>query len=286
MRDNLIVGGIHAYNMYLHAAAAMIKKPEMAKLVDASVFLPEMAELYAVRYEYSVPELFAFLRSRVPEPKKLSVMEFFPFFQFVEHSVIIFYDTYPIARVMSQDGYCVPTTPSTQGARYITYQYLLCTLLIESFRSKVFDDKKRAKQTRFALDRLIAIRNYYYAVTKAPLINDGPFSEFVVNCVGDTVDFRRANAILQKDRDYRKPMANKYSPDKATEYDPEKREQMRTSNPHFPFINGAEIKKGKMRKFKWDDDGNLVARSFVADLEDETSDLIDDGADSGDDSSN
>jgi len=267
MRNNVIIGGIHAYNMYLSAALVLAKMDHLAEFIASSTFQPRIVELFAVRYELVCTELFEFLYDKVPEPDKLSVMEHFPFFQFVEKSITIYYDTYPIVKVVSQDDYCVPTAPSTQGARYITYQYLLCTLMIEQFRSQVTKDQDRCTETAFCLKRLVAVRNEYYRITNDPLINDGPFTEFVANCVGETMDFLRANRL--KKPDYRKPMAAKYCPAILT---PEKRQELRAKDALYPFINGAEIIKGKYRTFRRDDQGLLVSGNLSADLTDDPSD--------------
>ncbi len=140
------------------------------------------------------------MKSIVGDPKKLSLDEYFPLFQFNSYSTVINYDSKPVVRILEADGFCVPSIKTTKGYMYVSYQYLLMDFFIDKFRAHLDKDKEMYFNYGTAISNLITARNIYLTSKKLPVINSSVFGEFKVGCVGSTASYTRVSQLRNFER--------------------------------------------------------------------------------------
>lgn len=283
VQKTCLISGFEAYNFYVrHAskdpnvdrmARTTYGKNPYAKLPTNVPFL----EFISVDYLDTVERLYNFIREMVPDRQEVSIVEYFPLFQFTEYSVSINYRGQTIAKVYEANGKCVPNVKTTRGYMYVSYQFLLMMMFINKFRSHLDQDKNMYFNYAIAASNLIKARNTYLMENDLTVINNSVFGEFKVSCVGTTVNSMRIAMLRRLDR-YRRGKLVIYS------YDPEsfdtKEDRDKYVIPKWTFRNtaGNPVLNVKNLTFQLDGLGNITRK------EEKTEEMFEDEPDSSGDS--
>jgi len=270
VQQSCLISGFDAYNFYVKHAAKDRNVEQMARTTYGKKNLNNLIcnvpfmEFVSVDYRDTVERLYNFIRGIVPDAKKVTIDEYFPLFQFTGHSVFINYDGQPIARVFEADGMCIPNVKTTKGYMYVSYQYLLMTMLVNKFRSHL--DKNRSMYFNYgiALSNLVEVRNIYLTENNLGVINSSVFGEFKISCVGSTVSYMRMG-ILRKFNRVKQGKAPQfvYEPERFFNQSEESQAKFDPLKHFFRNTSGNKISNPKNLIFRLDQEGNIVAESEV-----------------------
>lgn len=275
IQDSCLISGFEAYNFYIRHALQDKHVDQPARIsskmnpVGYYVVNVPYLELVSVNYRDTVNKLYNFVREIVVDPKKVTMEEYFPLFQFTGYSVFILYDGNPIVRVFEADGFCVPNVKTTRGYMYVSYQYTLMSMLISKFRAHLDKNKQMYFNYAIAISNLVKVKNDFLHRNKLGVINDTIFSEFRIACTGTTVSFIRASKLRGLER-YKqcklkglekhkqgKYTPFRYSPEIFLAQDEESRAKFNPSKYTFKNTSGNKIMNPKNLIFKLDENGNI-----------------------------
>lgn len=260
-----IRSGFDAYNFYIKHAAHDKNVEKIARITYGNNKLESLIsnipyiELVSVNYSETVIRIFDFLKKNVADYHDLSVEEYFPLFQYVNFSIIIKYQNQPIVRIIEANGMCIPIVKVKSGLKYVSYGYILMSMLINRFRSYLDKNKEMYFNYGIAISNLIKARNIYLDENKLSPIDNSIFNEFKISCIGSTVSPMRLNLLRKRERHERGKRPNfVYTPAEfhkqpeeiKTKFDPKKYCCRNTS--------GNIITNPKKLKFKLDENYNLV----------------------------
>jgi len=187
--QNVLINGYDAYNFYVRYG--------MDSNLESNI---PFLELSSVNYVETVINLFAFVRKIVMTPDTVSVSEYTPFFQFVGHSVMITYNGSPLVSVNEVNNISIPMIDVSSGLKYAAYQYLLMSLLMNKFRSFLDNDKQMYFNYGIAVSNLVKVKNNYLKQNKLGVINNSPFGEFRISCIGTPVSPTRLYLTRRNER--------------------------------------------------------------------------------------
>ena len=264
IQQSCFINGFEAYNFYIRHAYQDrdVEKPaRIAKgtknMEDMLVNVPYL-EFTSVDYFNSVEKLYILIKEIVPSSKQITLDEYFPLFQFVGRSVIINYNQIPLVKIIDASGYCIPTVKTTRGYMYVTYQYLLMTLLISKFRSHLDKDREMYFNYRIAVSNLINARNLYLSRFDLPVINKSIFGEFRTACTGPTVSYNRTYMLrlFEKDKKGKRPRFL-YTPESHFKQSEENQAKFDPSRHFFRNTSGNKVTNPKNLIFKLNEKGDI-----------------------------
>jgi hypothetical protein len=266
IKECSIVTGIAAYNYYIKYVTNECKKCKK-KIQNYVVTVPYL-EIDSVSYLYTVEESWLFLKEILGEAiKNVSVEEFYPLFQFTGYSIVFKYNNDIILKITQKDGYCIPYI-ETQACNYVTYQYLLMCLNVDKFQSFITSKDQRDKnfskydEYRTLITNVIIARNDFLSSNRLSPLNDTIFSEFTIQCVGTTMDFRRESLIRGKQRIQQGKRSFIYNPEQK--HDEQKRKGFIDAiSAYKPFnASGTSIKKPSNKIFVFDQEKLTLSRNI------------------------
>ena len=269
-----LISGIDAFNFYINHASNQHNVEQVArttygqnrsKLSDYLASVPYM-ELIAVQYREFVDKLYEYIKTLVDEPTSVTLEEFYPLFQFTGYSVTINYQSVPLVKIIQADGFCIPNIPTKTGYSYVSYQYLLMRLLICKFRAFLEKNKEDYFNYNILVSNLIHVRNVYLSALNIGPINNTPFSEFRVGCMGTTASYPRARRLydLQK-RKEGKYFRFTYSPESYHKDGKPESEIFGPSKHIFKNTSGNRITNNKNLMFTFDSDLKIKLDNIAED---------------------
>lgn len=285
-QNTCLISGFEAYNFFVRHAARDRKVEQMArttykqtKFDELVTHLPFM-DFVSVDYQNMVIRLYQYLQSIVSHKEKLSLREYFPLFQFTGYSVIIYYKDHPVARVIKADGLCIPNIKTTRGYMYVSYQYLLMSLLINKFRSFLDKDKTMYLNYHIAISHLVRVRNIYLTENNLDVINNTVFGEFKISCVGSSESYMRISMLRKIEK--RKNRKGKfksfvYTPEEFFKMSEEEQARFDPSRYQFRNTSGNLIRNPKNLIFRVDEEGNISENTKENENSEESVDTLNSG---------
>jgi len=181
----------------------------------------------------------------------IHVEEFNPFFQFYGSNCVIYYKKQPVVHIFKNIGVCYPThiiesntlnKSSKTGQVHIgNFTFVLMMSMILSVRHRVIKDKVRMETYQIMTSSLISMRNHYLKENNKTFLDDTPFQEFNVNCIGTSYnvkrEFRNKMGARKKDPNWKGAY--------RIEYDPSRKKRTEKPNFNFDNISGNQIKNVK-----------------------------------------
>lgn len=224
-------------------------------------------EFVTAEYIDVVKQLYQYLQSVVPDSTLLTIEERYPFFQFLGNSICFKYDDHTIVIVYDSRNFCIPYY-QVEYDTYVSYQYLLMNLLMFKFRAYVNNDKELYHNYTYLANELIICRNHFLHNKNVSVINNSPFGEFKIGCVGNAVSYLR-ESLLRKTKE-------RISGKREFQYFPEKfadsETKLNTERYNFGNSSGNKINSVFNLVFWINDDGELVQndKSFHQKSDEET----------------
>lgn len=266
IQESCLIAGFEAYNFYVMSAIHDKQSRTSYGSKDLKKYLAKVPylELISVTYKDTVERTYNFIKNFVPEPKKISLDEYFPLFQFTKYSVSINYDGKPIIKIFEADGFCIPNIRTHQNRIYVTYQYLLMMMLINKFWSHLNRNKDMYFNYNIAISNLVNIRNTFLINNDLGVINDTVFGDFKMSCTGTTKSYIREGKI----RNLGKKIF-RYTPEKFFASSKEAQKNFDPKAHQFKNTSGNKILNPKNLLFRIDENGNIGVNVKAATAETE-----------------
>lgn len=263
-RSSMLVSGYDACNLiyrYVQKHKLVTKNPKASKRLNEFISPTPYLELVSTNYASDVRSAYAFIKKQIPDPENLSLKEFWPLFQFLGFSVNITYKDRVVLRIIQSDGFCVPHIETSSSYNYVGYQYVLMTMMIKRFAAYLDrNDKEERLAAGAAISNLMTARGIFLALTGERPINNTPITDFKVNCIGETVDFRREYFTrLQKMFEQGK-RTFKYEPASYFSKTEEERAKSNFDPTTFNYKNssGNQINTDKCKWFPLDSSNDII----------------------------
>lgn len=269
VQKSCLLTGFEAFNFYIKYAMndkSMETVPSRVyHQLNLDKFLTNVPylEFVSVSYKSTVEKLYNFIKNMVPDPKEIVLEEYFPLFQFTGYSIVFKYKNMPIAKVYEADGYCVPSVKTNKGYMFVSYQYLLMSMLINKFRAHLDKDREMYFNYGFAISNLVTARNEYLTKKNLGVINKSIFSEFRIPCVGTTQSYIREAQLryMESSKHGRKPF--KYDPQAFFKLSKESQEKFDPNRyPPFKNTSGNVIMNPKNTLFMIDENNNIIENIY------------------------
>ena len=185
VRKNIIIGskllvfGYYGYQYYMYKANDDKKE-----------------ELYVPYYDVISTNLSEDCRSIYEKLKeynsKIKVVEYHPFFQFLDSRVSFMLGNEVILNVYGNNEKCIPSYYiAKKDIHIVTFPYMVQMLLIDFMYNKTYKNYKEMETSDYMLENLIKARNEFLKRHKKSILDDTPFREFRISCMGETIDQSR-----------------------------------------------------------------------------------------------
>ena len=148
----------------------------------------------------------------------IEVKEYHPFFQFFDSRISFEYKGKEILNLYGHNCMCIPFfNLEKKKLNIVTYPYLILMLLIKFIYLHI-NNNKESKNYDFMLENIITLRNEYLKKNKKTVLDNTPFEEFRIECMGDTIDHSKKRFIT-KDSYEKKKFLFKYDIDNPPNFD-------------------------------------------------------------------
>lgn len=211
-KKSLLMTGFYAYNYFLNESGILLDKSRSKyfKLLSIPYF-----EMISTNYREDCLNLIDSLKMAIVIDKKLLTHEeHYPFFQFTDHSVEIFFGEDLIAKIYNHNHKCIPyhvvpaidltngTVKPIKGSsiRLAIFPTALLYSIISIMRARVNGDKDTQNLYYTFTSHLIEMRNYYLDKNKKTILDKTLFREFVAECMGETIQPDRQRAMIIESR--------------------------------------------------------------------------------------
>lgn len=177
--SKLLVFGYYGYQYYLYKANDDKKEELYVPYYD--VISTKISDDSKMIYE----KLKAF-------DDRIKVVEYHPFFQFMDSRVSFELNGNVILNVYGNNEMCIPSYYiAKKDIHIVTFPYMVQTLLISFMYNKTYKNYKEMETSDYMLETLIKERNEYLKKHKKSILDDTPFQEFKISCMGETMDQSR-----------------------------------------------------------------------------------------------
>ena len=156
--------------------------------------------------------------------------EYYPFFQFTGYNTRIYFEKTLIAIIYSHNHKSVPYL-KVDGSKMGTFQVVIMYYLINFMYWRVNDDMKNKNLVHTTISNLYDIRNYYLQSREKKILDDSPFKEFVIECIGETKTLQRERQIeIDRRRKNKEPISFSYVPTEESASQPVEQTTYRFAN--------------------------------------------------------
>lgn len=210
-KKSLINLGFYAYNYFLHESGYSKNNVSKLKLLNIPYF-----EIISTNYREDVLELFDEIKKiLLIDTSKLTKQEFYPFFQFTDHNVEIYYGGDIVAKIYNYNKKCIPylDVPAIDFSninnikvlnksfiRMATFPTVLAYSIIGIMRARVQNNDDDKTLYYAITSHLIDMRKYYFNKNKKTMLDDTIFKEFTAKCIGDTIPPDRQRKLIIESR--------------------------------------------------------------------------------------
>ena len=179
-----------AYNYYLDQ--------DILNINHIGIILPKAKNNSQIVYNILVD---AIAHEDINFKENMKIEEYNTFFQFWEHRIIIFYKNKPIVTIYSNKDKCLPFTEINYNNNKIKIANFTLTILyylIHYTYNGIF--KLNYKEYENRIGNLLDARNTWLSKNKKTILDDTKYKEFQVECLGDTIPFKRKSFLNRSAR--------------------------------------------------------------------------------------
>lgn len=210
-KKTTITTGFYAYNYLCHSAGSEY------------VYIP-FFEFISIDYRNDCLELINLLKKEFAD--KVSVDEFYPFFQFTDYSSEIYVDNELVCRIYSNNKKCVQhqdvqtlnffgdkVTKHKSEIRLGSYSTILLYFLIETMKQRVKNDRDMEKYYFHVVSHCVQLKNKYLKDNRKTFVDKSIFAEFNTECVGEGLTPEKEKMFLiEKRKKNKEPLVYRYDP--------------------------------------------------------------------------
>ena len=219
-----IVTGFYAYNVFLKESN-MAESNKNYKLFNIPYF-----EIITSNYVDDVKDLVKKIKEKYDKMDEIRVIEYYPYFQFYDYNVKIYYKStlicwifdigkkcWPIKKVtpmLLQNNKEVQNNEKNDMIQIGSLSLVIMMSLIISMYFKTNKEKELMNVYKIFTSHLYNIRKYYFKVSKKTMIDDSLFQEFVLDCIGPIINPQKEyfEMIEKKKQEKSGPYIYKYDP--------------------------------------------------------------------------
>ncbi len=182
---SLIVTGYYAYYFYAYKATGQ----------EVNLKIPYY-DAYSTDLATDAPKILKLLQKMVKvsnlDEKKLTVDEYSPFFQYWGHSIWFLYNGKPLLKLYNNNELCIPYYfVDKKRINITTFSQTLMMLMQTEIYFLVNNRKREMSNMQYLYTNLLKHRNRYLKEEKKTVLDDSPFQEFQLACLGEAGDPRR-----------------------------------------------------------------------------------------------
>ena len=183
-KSKLIIVGHYAFNYY-------VKKVRKVKyeIKDYPYY-----QLITDNYEEDVKKIYKILKSKYGE--KISTKEYYPFYQFFDKRMQFYYGKQVIIKIYGNNERCVPFRRSDKKLTLFgTFQTTIMYLLIDYNYAIIKNYSEEKSNYMSMIVKLFECRKIYLKDMKKTVIDESPFQEFTLECIGQPVEQIRKSML-------------------------------------------------------------------------------------------
>ncbi len=237
---SLIILGHEAYNYYI----------SVAKMQNILIEVPFL-EFISTQYKHDVTELYNFIKSYLTT-ETIEHEEYYPLFQYTGYKSVILVDKVPVVVVYHNNNMCIPYNifklqyrdGEIRSHQFGTFTVLIMTLMIRALRSRMDKDIESHNNYNNMITNLITARNAFLEKNKLTPLDNSPYKEYQIQCVGSTVSFERKYLLRRmKKKECGKVPFYAYTPSTAKPEDKVYKKNFFFSNTSGNLITNSRNKK-------------------------------------------
>jgi len=240
-KETIIFTGLYAYNYYLLESKINYKNTDI-----------QYYELISMNYKEDANELISKMKQLLGND--FTYEEHYPYFQFIDFSVKLYYKEKLICIISGNNHKCLPyqkvktmyfeknkSEENTGEIKIASFNLLLLHTLINYMFHRTNDNNKLKEMYMLMISHLIQFRNHYLDKTKKNIFDGGIFSDFVIDCIGETISSKKEMSDrIKRNIKNRKPAIFTYRPDQDFSENP----------PEHQFKNSSVNKINNDRNLK------------------------------------
>lgn len=135
------------------------------------------------------------------------IEEYHKFFQFLDNRISFKFNNRIVLNIYGNNEMCIPYYfVEKKKINIVTFPYMVQTLLIKHIYYHINNNKLESHNFDYLLEDIIKIRNNYLKKNKKTILDDSPFQEFRIECMGKTTEPSRkfrlsvAEKLMKKER--------------------------------------------------------------------------------------
>ncbi|ARF09262.1 hypothetical protein Catovirus_2_211 [Catovirus CTV1] len=211
-RDSTITVGFYAYDHFLKESTILKQnnpKAKKFKLLEVPYY-----EIISTNFRDDSLLLISKMKELIGD---IEVVEHYPYFQFLGHSVYIYYQGILICIIYHYNKKCLPFIKVSsdifnrndviKGTSFInigTFSLTLMYALMTSMKAKTDNDNNTKSLYYTFISHLLEMRKYYFEKTGKNMLSGSIFKDFVLECKGYAVTPEKERALLIESRKKKK----------------------------------------------------------------------------------
>lgn len=226
--SNYIVVGTYAYNYY-------IKKTKSAPVnINFYEMITSDIKEESTKIHKKLLKIFG---------KKITIKEYFPFFEYFDYRIEFLYDNQTILRVYNNNNRCIVYNDSkTKKTKFGTSQLVQLYLLSNHIYYIVNRNNIESNNYLNLYLNFNKAKDEYLTLHNITVIDNSPFQEFKLNCIGKSIKLDRLERLDMIDKKKKGlPLKFRYeptgTPGKAPEYNFKNSSGNQVKNQKFLIIN-------------------------------------------------
>jgi len=235
-RNDVLTTGFYMYNYYLH-------KSNYNKEDNKYNYIkPPYLEYYSTNFINDGLAILDFIKNLPQETNKYLIhKEAVPFFQFLGHSLIIYFkdgkDEIPILYLFNNFKKCIPfkevnyikfngKTPEEKKNKISVagFDQNILHSLIMLVKFRIDDESEMWNDLLYRyINGIVLFKKYYFSNNKKDEFDDTVFQSFITNCRGFMITQEREKRMRMEERKKQgKPLVFRYEPANNSKFDPSK----------------------------------------------------------------
>lgn len=209
--SKLIVLGYYAFNYYKYKS---LNKSE-------DLYVPYY-DVISTNYVNDVDNIFNNLKKNFTDIIK---KDYHPFYQFTGKKTSFIYNDKVVLNIYNNNERCIPYKYiEPKNLNVASYSTVLLFLFINSLYYTIYEDNEK-KNIDYLIQNLIQYRNDYLLKNNKNPLDETPFQEFFIQCLGEThnTQIRFFKTMDRRNTNYFKKINfGRYHPDVTKNFDPSK----------------------------------------------------------------
>jgi hypothetical protein len=186
LKASCVVTGIHAYRLYFRHLNKKINLNQtnndlynLFKVNNSDIPHTPFYEIITTNYYDTIETIWNYLLAENElNLNDLSIIEYYPFFQFKGKSCHIFYKEKIVAKIYDNNNTSIPYNETNTGLKFSSFQHLIMILLINKFqhylakqKTPSYDDILYSNYASM-ITNLLLFRQHYFDVINEDIMED------------------------------------------------------------------------------------------------------------------